>query len=348
MARTGPPRIAVLGAGPVGLEAALYAVSLEPAGHGLRARPGRRQPPPVGPRPPVQPLRHELTPLGRATLRADSPRGKLPADGDLLTGHEHLAAYLEPLAASPVLRGRLVPTTDGRRSRPARLPQGRRRRRPQTRPAAVPPAAARRRRARSASRRPTWSSTAPAPTATPGTSATAASPRSARPRPAAHIAYGLEDVLGKRSDALRRPARPSSSAAATRRRRRSASWRRWPRSTPRPGCLAGARAGTQPIRRVVNDPLRERDLLAGRANMLATRGEGNVEFHPQAVVEAVEGRAKDGASWSRRRRGGRPMSWEVERVIANVGYTPDTRLYRELQVHECYASLGPMAWRRRC
>jgi hypothetical protein len=33
----------------------------------------------------------------------------------------------------------------------------------------------------------------------------------------------------------------------------------------------------------------------------------------------------------------------VERVIGNVGYTPDTGLYRELQVHECYASLGPMA-----
>jgi hypothetical protein len=32
----------------------------------------------------------------------------------------------------------------------------------------------------------------------------------------------------------------------------------------------------------------------------------------------------------------------VDRIIANVGYTPDTSLYRELQVHECYASLGPM------
>jgi hypothetical protein len=39
---------------------------------------------------------------------------------------------------------------------------------------------------------------------------------------------------------------------------------------------------------------------------------------------------------------GKPRTWEVDRVIANVGYTPDTGLYRELQVHECYASLGPM------
>ncbi len=39
---------------------------------------------------------------------------------------------------------------------------------------------------------------------------------------------------------------------------------------------------------------------------------------------------------------GKPCNWEVDRVIANVGYGPDNSLYRELQVHECYASLGPM------
>jgi len=39
---------------------------------------------------------------------------------------------------------------------------------------------------------------------------------------------------------------------------------------------------------------------------------------------------------------GSPTTWTVERLIANVGYTPDNALYRELQIHECYASLGPM------
>ena len=34
--------------------------------------------------------------------------------------------------------------------------------------------------------------------------------------------------------------------------------------------------------------------------------------------------------------------WNVDRIVANVGFTPDHRLYRELQIHECYASLGPM------
>ena len=39
---------------------------------------------------------------------------------------------------------------------------------------------------------------------------------------------------------------------------------------------------------------------------------------------------------------GKPQTWEVDRIIASVGYEPENRLYRELQVHECYASLGPM------
>ncbi|MCZ6778997.1 MAG: hypothetical protein O7F16_08495 [Acidobacteria bacterium] len=33
---------------------------------------------------------------------------------------------------------------------------------------------------------------------------------------------------------------------------------------------------------------------------------------------------------------------QVDRVIANVGYRPDRSLYEELQVHECYATQGPM------
>lgn len=33
---------------------------------------------------------------------------------------------------------------------------------------------------------------------------------------------------------------------------------------------------------------------------------------------------------------------DVDRVVANVGYRPDASLYRELQVHQCYASEGPM------
>ena len=43
------------------------------------------------------------------------------------------------------------------------------------------------------------------------------------------------------------------------------------------------------------------------------------------------------------RTSGKKAKWEVERIIANVGYSPDDGLFRELQVHQCYASQGPMA-----
>jgi hypothetical protein len=101
-------------------------------------------------------------------------------------------------------------------------------------------------------------------------------------------------------------------------------------------------AGTQPLPRIANDPLKERDRLAVRANTLATRGEGNVEFHNQSVVEQLDHLGGDKGFRVTARCAGKPRTWEVDRVIANVGYSPDTSLYRELQVHECYASLGPM------
>src|SRR5581483_7200736 len=96
------------------------------------------------------------------------------------------------------------------------------------------------------------------------------------------------------------------------------------------------------IRRIANDPLRERDRLAVRANTLATRTDAKVEYHNLTVVEAVESAGPDKGFRVTARCGGKPRTWDVDRIIANVGYGPDTNLYRELQVHECYASLGPM------
>ena len=99
---------------------------------------------------------------------------------------------------------------------------------------------------------------------------------------------------------------------------------------------------TQPIRRYVNDPLRERDQLAVRANTLATRADGCVEFHPGTAVDAVEFRGPDKGFAVRGRRSGKPVAWEADRVIANVGFSPETALYRELQITECPASLASM------
>jgi hypothetical protein len=156
------------------------------------------------------------------------------------------------------------------------------------------------------------------------------------------IAYGLEDIVGQRqgqyADRTILVVGAGYSAAttiaqlATLAQKHTHTWVIW----------VARRNSSQPIRRFVNDPLKERDQIAVRANTLATRADGNVEFHPQSVVEAVESAGPDKGFLVRAMCAGKEMNWEVDRVIANVGYTPDPNLYRELQVHECYASLGPM------
>src|SRR5436190_10444914 len=98
MGRTESCRIAVLGAGPVGLEAALYArASSLPVTVYERGRVGEH----------VQrwghvrlfsPFGMNATPLGRAAVLAEAPRHEFPADGDCVTGRDHVAAYLEPLS----------------------------------------------------------------------------------------------------------------------------------------------------------------------------------------------------------------------------------------------------------
>src|SRR5436309_7957229 len=80
MARMDPPRVAVLGAGPVGLEAALAASALNlPFTVYERGRVGehlRRW----GHVRLFSPFGMNSTPLGRARVRADHPQHPLPAD----------------------------------------------------------------------------------------------------------------------------------------------------------------------------------------------------------------------------------------------------------------------------
>jgi hypothetical protein len=101
-------------------------------------------------------------------------------------------------------------------------------------------------------------------------------------------------------------------------------------------------ASSQPLKRHPNDPLKERDRLALRANTYATRNEGNVEFHASTVIESVQTAGPDKGFTVTTRCGGSPRTWNVDRLVAHVGSVPNRGVYRELQIHECYASEGPM------
>ncbi|MCG8469256.1 MAG: hypothetical protein MJB57_13785, partial [Gemmatimonadetes bacterium] len=91
---------------------------------------------------------------------------------------------------------------------------------------------------------------------------------------------------------------------------------------------------------IADDPLPERVALAERVRALRDRlppgcerlGDAQlVAVEPEGSGLRVELRVEEDARVER-----------FDRVLALVGYEPDDRLYRQLQIHECYASRGPM------
>jgi thioredoxin reductase len=96
-----------------------------------------------------------------------------------------------------------------------------------------------------------------------------------------------------------------------------------------------------PIEIIANDRLASRAEIAREANRLATRPESAVTYWPATVVERIE-RSSAESSWDVQLAGQHAGTYKFEQIIANVGFHPDNRLYRELQIHECYASEGPM------
>jgi len=112
-------------------------------------------------------------------------------------------------------------------------------------------------------------------------------------------------------------------------------------------------ADAGPIARFANDRLPARDELAATANAIAARNEP-VAHRPGARLEKIDFKAEaearqfqvtiTDASTSRESPTQEAETHEetFDNVIANVGYRPDASIYEELQVHQCYATAGPM------
>src|SRR5947209_255632 len=104
MARTEGTRIAVLGAGPIGLEAALYARTLGlPVAVFERGRIGEH----VlrwGHVRLFSPFGMNSTPLGRAAILAERSQHAFPSESDCVIGKVLVTTYLEPLARVALLR----------------------------------------------------------------------------------------------------------------------------------------------------------------------------------------------------------------------------------------------------
>src|SRR5581483_12194897 len=107
MSKNALPRLAVLGAGPIGLEAALYARKLgypvTVYERGRLAEHLRRW----GHVKLFSPFGMNATPLGKSAILAEQPKHTFPKDADCISGREHVAAYLEPLGNSGPLKDSL-------------------------------------------------------------------------------------------------------------------------------------------------------------------------------------------------------------------------------------------------
>jgi thioredoxin reductase len=342
MAKNASPRIAILGAGPIGLEAALYARSLQlPVTVYERNRVGEHLNR-WGHVRLFSPFSMNSTPLGRAAIHRENPRHEFPDDADCVTGKEHLSSYLEPLAKVELLNGCVKTETRviavGRASFLKEESPGDPRRGQMPFRILIREADKKER-----------TEEADVVLDCTGTYSQhrwlgeAGIPAAGEIGAEKEINYQLEDVLGGRKSFFAGKAvmvigagysaATTISNLATLAQENAETWITW---------LARGSA-SQPIKRIAGDTLKERDRLAARANTLATRGECGVEFFPSTVVDAIEYAGPDKGFTVTARTAGKPRTFTADRVVANVGYTPDTFLYRELQVHECYASLGPMS-----
>lgn len=93
---------------------------------------------------------------------------------------------------------------------------------------------------------------------------------------------------------------------------------------------------------IADDPLPERARLATDATALAGGANPAVEARPGVAVEAFDEAGGKIRVTLRRRDGGGRETVAVDRVLSLTGFVGDHHLYRQLQVHECYATSGPM------
>ncbi len=90
-----------------------------------------------------------------------------------------------------------------------------------------------------------------------------------------------------------------------------------------------------------SDPLPGRSRLAKRARAFLTDSSPSVHPISGVVVESV---SRNGNRYAvgLRRTDGTVETVHVDKILSLTGSVGDHELYRQLQIHECYATLGPM------
>ncbi len=328
----GGKRIAIVGAGPVGLEAALYAGTLGHrvtvfergvVGHHIREWGHIRL---------FSQFSINHSPLGARTL-GEAGIG-LPDDGEYQYGRDYVTRYLEPLARSAPLRDTIREGTEvlaigrdrllkrdliggGRQAHPFRL-LVRKNGVESTESADVVLDCSG-----------TWRHA--------NALGNGGIPAPGEEAAAALIRYRLDDIRG--ADRARYEGKRvilvgaghSAASALDQLRQLDGTTTLW----------VWNGAGPQPYTLYENDPLPERDRLGRLGNRIASAGEAGIEVRDRTVVEQIETTRVGTLRVTLAGPTGNPMV-EADTLLALVGFRPDRRLYSELQVHECWATMGPM------
>jgi hypothetical protein len=329
-------RIAIVGAGPVGVEAALYAKALGyaprvyesgEAGHNLSRWGFVRL---------FSPWKLDVSPLGLAELKR---RGLCPGSSEACpTGDEFLQQYVRPLAES--LQDSLVTGAEVLAISRLGLLKG------------DNVAGKRRTRApfRLLIRRGGGEEEATADMVldasgvyhSPCFLGDGGIPAVGEMALRREIRYGLVDVLGAEREAFagRKVLLVGSGCAAASMLSSLISLHEKAPSTA--VFWARRSSGPDPFPLYQGDPFAERARIAREGNRLAAEPPPSLTVLPGVAVRAVhktscfhvELRPVDG--------GGMPQVLEVDRIVACVGHRPSIEMYRELQVHQCFATEGPM------
>lgn len=333
----GKPRVAVLGAGPIGLEAALYATTLGYPVTVLEAgRPGeyvRRW----GHVRLFSPFGMNSTRLGREAIRAAWPQHDLPEPDAYLTGHEHVAAYLDPLAnlpqLAPVLRCGARVVEVGRSGFLKGDAIGSMERAEQPFRILV--------ETESGSEEIVEADVVLDCTGTYGQHRWAGDggvPALGERELEGQIEYWLADVGNEDFSGQSVAVVGTGYSAAT---VIGQLGELVPQRRPAGVVWLARRERVPPVVRIPDDPLPQRDQVAATANRLACEDGSLVDFRPGWSIRAIH-RVRERLVIEAGDRHGKTRHWTVDRIFAHVGYRPNTSIYRELQVHECYATQGPI------
>ncbi|MEQ9411205.1 MAG: NAD(P)-binding domain-containing protein [Fuerstiella sp.] len=100
-----------------------------------------------------------------------------------------------------------------------------------------------------------------------------------------------------------------------------------------------------PVVSIPDDSLPERERLTNTANQLALAQNGPVTWLPGPLVESIQTDKEQfqvQLSWEPQGRGGRAEHIRADEIIANPGFRANIEPFAELQIYRCYATDGPI------